>query len=132
MRVPLVGVQHHGIAVFEGKLLPGELLGGQEKLFGRGALGQREDHVVHLLGPPVNLSRLGLRAVLTSSRFEVPDLGQVLGYCLALEDLAAVGVDFELAVAVDVGEVGSDRCRAFPPPETLTMTSGTPRTLRPI
>jgi hypothetical protein len=87
---------------------------------------------VHLLGPPVDLPWLGLRPVLASAHLEVPDVSEVLGNNLALEDVAMIGMHFELAVPVYVTEMGFNRCRSLPPPETLTITSGTPRTVRPI
>jgi hypothetical protein len=39
----------------------------------------------------------------------------VLCHRFTLEDFAAVGMHFELAVAVDVAQMGFDRCRAFSP-----------------
>ena len=108
VRVPLVRVQDHGVSVLEG-----ELLSCRQKLHRRRTLGHGEDEVVHLLGPPVGLSWLGLRPVLASADIEVPDVSEVLVPSLALEHLAVIGMHFELAVAVDVTEMSFDRCRAL-------------------
>jgi hypothetical protein len=44
---------------------------------------------------------------------EVPVVDQVIRHILALQPLALIGVDFELAMSIDVGEMGLHRIRTL-------------------
>ena len=106
VRMGLVGVQHHRVAVLERELLPREVAARRQQPFRRRPGGHRQDDVVHELGLPATAPLHRPPAVEPGIDLEIPVLDQLCRDILALKSLAIVRFDFELALSADVLKMG--------------------------
>jgi len=105
VRMGLVGVQHHRVAILQRKVLARELPSGDEHSLRRRALRHRQHDVVDGLGPRVRPSIVRLRAVLALREVEIPVGHERCAGALAEQFAALVGFDRQLAVPADVVEM---------------------------
>src|SRR6185437_9081443 len=97
VRMRLVRMQHHRVAVVEREFLTREVLYCLEHLLWRRSRGHREHQFVYALGrvptPPIEIRTLPMLM-----KVEVPVLGKVLRHARAREPLAVVGLDSKLSL----------------------------------
>lgn len=124
VRVGLIRVQRHRIAVADPELLSGECAGCGEHLLRWGRRRHRQHNFVDQLGFPRFSTLVTGTTVLTRGQLQVPSSQKRPLRICAGDSFTLVRLDLELSPPADVGEMRSDGAGIRATTVTLTITSG--------